>query len=84
VIGKGPNGGLMMHLADQAQPEELALKGADGGRNYIGPPNEQAGSANDREVILVSPASFSVTWVDPDNQARYGTMVYARCGAKQG
>jgi hypothetical protein len=82
VITRGPNGGLMMHLADQAQPDELALKGADGGRNYIGPPNDQAGGSNDREVVDVSPDSFTIHWVDPDTAQRYGTMVYERCKGK--
>ncbi|HLJ70336.1 MAG TPA: hypothetical protein VKU03_03395 [Roseiarcus sp.] len=79
VIAQGPNGGLMMHLADQATPSELALKGADAGRNYIGPANEPAGGADDREIVEVSADSFTTKWVDADTAARYGTMVYARC-----
>ena len=35
VISLGATGGVMMHLADQAQPEELRLKGAPGGKTYI-------------------------------------------------
>ncbi len=30
--------GVMMHLADEAQPSELVVKGGPGGKNYIGPP----------------------------------------------
>jgi len=82
VIAKGPNGGVMMHLADQATPDELALKGAEGGRNYIGPPNDPPGGANDREVVDASPDSFTIHWVDPDTAQRYGTMVYERCKGK--
>ncbi len=37
VITLGPTGGVMMHLADQPQPQELRLKGAPGGKTYIGP-----------------------------------------------
>ena len=37
VIAKGPNGGVMMHLADERQPSELRLKGSPDGKNYIGP-----------------------------------------------
>ena len=37
VITLGPTGGVMMHLADQATPTELRLKGAPGGKTYIGP-----------------------------------------------
>ena len=50
VIGAGPNGGVMMHLADQPQPQELRLKGGPGGKNYVGPPG-QAGGPQDREVV---------------------------------
>jgi hypothetical protein len=82
VIAKGPHGGLMMNLADQAQLDELAVKGGDGGRTFIGPGGEPAGGPNDREVISPSPNSFTTTWVDADNAARYGTMVYVRCGTK--
>jgi|SRR5579872_148331 hypothetical protein len=82
VIGAGPNGGVMMHLADQATPSELALKGGDGGRTFIGPANEAAGGADDREVIQTSADSFTTRWVDADNAQRYGTMVYERCKGK--
>jgi hypothetical protein len=82
VIGAGPNGGVMMHLADQATPSELALKGGDGGRTFIGPANEKAGGADDREIIQASADSFTTRWVDSDNAQRYGTMVYERCKGK--
>ena len=38
VIKKGPNGGLMMHLADESQPQELVLKGSASGVTYLGLP----------------------------------------------
>ncbi len=82
VIAKGPRGGLMMNLADQAQVDELAIKTGDGGRTFIGPAGEPAGGPNDREVISPSQNSFTTTWVDADNASRYGTMVYVRCGTK--
>src|ERR1044072_154389 len=47
-IGRGPSGGVIMHLADQAQPTELSLKGGADGKNYIGPPAE-IGRASRRE-----------------------------------
>src|SRR5437660_205774 len=50
VIGAGTAGGVMMHLADQATPQELRLKGSPGGKNYIGPPGP-AGSEQDREIV---------------------------------
>ena len=37
VIGAGTSGGVVMHLADQATPQELRLKGSPSGKNYIGP-----------------------------------------------
>ena len=81
VINKGPNGGVMMYLADQATLQELVLKGGSDGRTFLGPPGA-AGTADDREVTNVDPNSFTTVWVDPDNTARYGTMVYERCGKR--
>jgi len=40
-----------MHLADQATPTELVLKGAEGGRTFIGPAEDPPGGAQDREVV---------------------------------
>jgi len=78
VIKRGPNGGVIMHLADQAEPMELVLKGGPGGVNYLGMPGPP-GAPEDREVFLVSEKSFSVKWVNPDNANRYGMMIYVRC-----
>ena len=36
-ITRGPNGGVMMYLADSAQLQELRLKGSQSGKNYVGP-----------------------------------------------
>jgi hypothetical protein len=79
VIAKGPNGGVMMNLADQPQLSELVLKAGPNGNTYLGPPGD-AGTADDRIVSNVDPNSFTTTWVDPDNADRYGTSVYVRCG----
>jgi hypothetical protein len=79
VIARGPNGGVMMHLADQKQPQELVLKGGPGGKTFLGPAGVPGGP-DDREVSAVDPSSFTVNWVDPENAGRYGTMVYERCG----
>jgi len=51
VISLGAGGGVMMHLADQATPTELRLKGAPGGMTYIGPAEDPPGSQQDREVV---------------------------------
>jgi hypothetical protein len=81
VINKGPNGGLMMYLADNAQLQELVLKAGPDGKTYLGPPGD-APTADDREVLNVDPNSFTTNWVDPDNASRYGTSVYERCGKR--
>src|ERR1700710_1025501 len=79
VISMGPTGGVMMHLADQPKPEELRLKGAPGGKTFIGPDGE-AGGQGDREVVQFNGRVLALRWVDPEVQGRYGTMVYVRCG----
>ena len=82
VITLGPTGGVMMHLADQATPSELRLKGAPGGKTYIGPPDDPPGSAQDREVEQFDGRIMILRWMDPEVQGRYGTMVYVRCPAE--
>jgi hypothetical protein len=79
VITLGPTGGVMMHLADQATPEELRLKGAPGGKTYVGPEGPP-GQAQDREVVSFDGRVLILRWLDPEVQGRYGTMVYVRCG----
>jgi hypothetical protein len=80
VITLGPTGGVMMHLADQAKPEELRLKGAPGGKTYVGPEGDPPGSAQDREVVSFDGRVLILRWMDSEVQSRYGTMVYVRCG----
>jgi len=79
VILPGPTGGLMMHLADQAQRSELVLKGAPGGKTYLGPEDEPPGGMNDREVVSFDGRVLILHWMDPEVQGRYGTEVYVRC-----
>ncbi|MBV9262512.1 MAG: hypothetical protein JO205_14190 [Pseudolabrys sp.] len=84
VITAGPTGGVIMHLADQSTPEELRLKGAPGGKTYVGPEGEPGGQ-QDREVVSFNGRILILRWMDPEVQGRYGTMVYVRCapeGAK--
>ena len=86
VITLGPTGGVMMHLADQAKPEELRLKGAPGNKTYIGPQGDPPAGAQDREVIAFDGRVLILRWMDSEVQGRYGTMVYVRCppeGAKR-
>jgi hypothetical protein len=79
IISTGPTGGVIMHLADQATPEELRLKGAPGGKTYIGPDGEPGGM-QDREVVSFNGRVLLLRWMDTEVQGRYGTMVYVRCG----
>ena len=80
IITLGPTGGVMMHLSDQAQPQELRLKGAPGNKTYVGPEGDPPGSIQDREVLAFDGRILILRWIDPEVQGRYGTMVYVRCG----
>ena len=82
VIARGPGGGVMMHLPDQKQPSELKLKGAQGGKNFIGLPEDPAGSGSDREIISFDGRVLIMRYVDPDAANRYGNQVYVRCGGR--
>jgi hypothetical protein len=81
VIGAGTSGGVVMHLADQATPQELRLKGSQGGKNYIGPAGPPGGE-QDREVVSFDGRVLVTRFVDKDAATRYGNMVYVRCGAR--
>lgn len=80
VIGAGSSGGVIMHLADEATPQELRLKGSPSGKNYIGPPGP-AGGEQDREIVSFDGRVLITRFIDPDAATRYGNMVYVRCGA---
>jgi hypothetical protein len=81
TIGAGTAGGVVMHLADQATPQELRLKGSSGGKNYIGPSGPPGGE-QDREVISFDGRVLVTRFVDKDAGTRYGNMVYVRCGPR--
>jgi len=81
VIGAGTTGGVVMHLADQATPEELRLKGSQGGKNFIGPPGPSGGE-QDREVVSFDGRVLITRFVDKDAAVRYGNMVYVRCAPR--
>lgn len=78
VIAGGPSGGLIMHMNDQPQPQELRLKGAPNGKNYIGPEGEPGGM-QDREVVSFDGRVLITRWIDPEVAGRYGNAVYVRC-----
>jgi hypothetical protein len=81
VINRGPNGGVMMYLADSAQLQELQLKGSQNGKNYIGPPGPPGG-IQDREIVAFDGRSMVLRWTNSEISGRYGTGVYVRCGAE--
>jgi hypothetical protein len=78
VINRGPNGGVMMYLADSAQLTELYLKGSASGKNYVGPPGP-AGGPQDREIVSFDGRSIVLRWMNPEVAGRYGTGVFVRC-----
>jgi hypothetical protein len=78
VINRGPNGGVMMYLADSADLQELQLKGSQSGKNYVGPPGD-AGGPQDREIVSFDGRTMVLRWMDPEVAGRYGTGVYVRC-----
>ena len=78
VIAKGPTDGVMMHVADDPDEHELALKKGADGKTYLGfnaPPGDPA----DRQVVELTPKVLVMKFVDPDTNSRYGTFVYVRC-----
>ncbi len=81
VIGKGATGGVIMHLPDEATPQELSLKGSQSGKNYIGPAGP-AGGEKDREIVSFDGRVLMTKFIDPDASSRYGTMVYVRCAPR--
>jgi hypothetical protein len=81
VIGAGSSGGVIMHLADQATPQELRLKGSQSGKNYIGPPGP-AGGEQDREIVSFDGRVLITRFTDQDAATRYGNMVYVRCAPR--
>ena len=81
VISAGSSGGVVMHLADQATPQELRLKGTPSGKNYIGPAGPTPGE-QDREIVSFDGRVLITRFVDKDAATRYGNMVYVRCGPR--
>lgn len=79
-IEAGPNGGVLMHLADQAQVTELFIKVASDGRVFLGP-RGPAGVVTDRAVLSFDSGILVSQWVDKSANERYGVMVYVNCAA---
>src|SRR6201994_3619847 len=81
TIGAGTSGGVVMHLADQATPQELRVKGSSSGKNYIGPAGPPGGD-QDREIVSFDGGVLITRFTDNDAATRYGNMVYVRCGPR--
>ena len=81
VIAAGSSGGVVMHRADQATPQELRLKGSPSGKNYIGPPGPTPGE-QDREIVSFDGRVLVTRFIDKDAAVRYGNMVYVRCAPR--
>jgi hypothetical protein len=80
-IGAGPSGGVLMFPADSNKLEEMRVKGAPGGKTFIGPPGE-AGSQDDREIIFFDGRVMLMRFVSREVAGRYGIGVYVRCGPR--
>jgi hypothetical protein len=81
VIGQGPNGGVMMYLADSSELQELRLKGSQGGKDYVGPAGQTPGP-QDREIVSFDGRVMLLRFVDPEIDGRYGTGVFVRCAPR--
>ena len=78
-IAMGPNGGVMMHLPDQAAAQEMRIKTSTEGKTFIGPQGEPGG-LQDREISSFDGRVLALRYVDPVTARRFGTLVYVRCG----
>lgn len=78
VIAAGPQGGVLMHLPDQAQPTEVFVKTTPDGRSLIGP-RGAIGLPQDRVVMYFQGGVLIAEWLDPSARERYGTMLFVRC-----
>jgi hypothetical protein len=78
LIKRGPTDGVIMHVADDATPHELALKRGSDGKVYLGFAGP-AGDSQDRVILSMNDKEFIARYVDPDTNTRYGTFVYVRC-----
>lgn len=82
VIGLGPNGGVVMHMPDTAQPQELKVRGAPGNKTFIGPAEGEVGGIQDREITSFDGRVMTMRFMDPEVVGRYGTQVYVRCAPR--
>ena len=69
------------HLADQATPQELRLKGSPAARTISARPDRPLGE-QDREIVSFDGRVLVTRFVDKDAGVRYGNMVYVRCAPR--
>jgi hypothetical protein len=81
-VTAGPNGGVLMYLADQNQLTELFVKTAPDGRVFIGPKGPPGVTA-DRAVLSFENGVLVTQWVDPSANERYGILVFVACAPKK-
>jgi hypothetical protein len=78
-IDASASGGVMMYGHDNAQKQEMTLKGSPEGKTYLGPGTALA-PTEDREIVSFDGRVMILKWVDPEVASRYGNMVLVRCG----
>jgi hypothetical protein len=66
-------------MVNQSQ-QELSIKGASGGRNFIGPPGD-AGAEHDSEIVSFDGNTLITRTVAAD-EAGHVTSIYVRCRPK--
>jgi hypothetical protein len=79
IINRGPSGGIMMPIANQAKPQEQRIKSGPGGKNYIGPPGEPGG-ADDSEILTFD-GKILVTRTVAADEGGHLNSIYVRCKA---
>lgn len=82
VIALGPNGGVIMHMPDVAEPQELRVRGGPGNKTFIGPADAEAGGIQDREIVSFDGSTMTMRFLDPEVAGRYGTQVFVRCAPR--
>src|SRR3569833_2450163 len=81
TIGAGSSGGVIMHLADQATPQELRGKGSSSGKNYIGPAGPPGGE-QDREIVSFDGRVLITRIIEKDAVSCFLSLVFVRCGPR--
>jgi len=81
VINRSSTGVAMLGH-DNPKVQDMVIKASQDGKTYVGPGDQEAGGADDRELVSFDGRVLVLRWVDPEVAGRYGTMVLVRCGAE--